>query len=64
VFGRAGDSALGVLLWGFLPRTLDALFIISGFVICMSAWGRSVGDFFVSRVVRLYPSLRQLRTVR
>jgi len=30
--------------------------MISGFVICMSGWGRRPGDFFVSRVVRLYPA--------
>ncbi|MDZ5444484.1 acyltransferase [Micromonospora sp. 4G57] len=40
--------------YGFLGVQL--FFVISGFVICMSAWGRSVGDFFVSRVVRLYPA--------
>jgi peptidoglycan/LPS O-acetylase OafA/YrhL len=34
---------------------VQLFFIISGFVICMSGWGRSLGDFFVSRVVRLYP---------
>uniref|UniRef100_A0AAU2VA93 Integral membrane protein n=1 Tax=Streptomyces sp. NBC_00003 TaxID=2903608 RepID=A0AAU2VA93_9ACTN len=31
-------------------------FLISGFVICMSCWGKPLGDFFVSRVVRLYPA--------
>ncbi|RKE19490.1 peptidoglycan/LPS O-acetylase OafA/YrhL [Streptomyces sp. TLI_171] len=31
-------------------------FIISGFVICMSAWGRSPGEFMVSRVTRLFPA--------
>ncbi|MFI9273716.1 acyltransferase family protein [Kitasatospora sp. NPDC052896] len=35
---------------------VELFFLISGFVICMSAWGRSLGDFFVSRVVRLYPA--------
>ena len=30
--------------------------MISGFVICMSGWGRPLGDFVVSRVVRLYPA--------
>jgi peptidoglycan/LPS O-acetylase OafA/YrhL len=30
-------------------------FIISGFVICMSSWDRSLKDFFVSRTVRLFP---------
>ncbi|WP_406043666.1 acyltransferase [Micromonospora sp. NBC_00898] len=43
-----------VATYGFLGVQL--FFVISGFVICMSAWGRSVGDFFVSRVVRLYPA--------
>ncbi|MYW02170.1 acyltransferase [Streptomyces sp. SID3343] len=35
---------------------VELFFIISGFVICMSSWGRPVGDFFVSRIVRLYPA--------
>jgi peptidoglycan/LPS O-acetylase OafA/YrhL len=35
---------------------VELFFIISGFVICMSGWGRPVGDFIVSRVVRLYPA--------
>lgn len=35
---------------------VQLFFIISGFVICMSSWGRSPGDFFRSRVARLYPA--------
>ncbi|MFC7533091.1 acyltransferase family protein [Actinoplanes sp. GCM10030250] len=35
---------------------VEMFFIISGFAICMSAWGRSLGDFFRSRVVRVYPA--------
>ena len=35
---------------------VEIFFIISGFVICMSSWGRSVGAFFRSRVCRLYPA--------
>ncbi|MET9387314.1 acyltransferase [Streptomyces sp. NPDC002928] len=31
-------------------------FVISGFVICMSSWGRTMGAFFRSRVSRLYPA--------
>jgi peptidoglycan/LPS O-acetylase OafA/YrhL len=31
-------------------------FLISGFVICMSSWGRGVGAFLASRTVRLYPA--------
>ncbi|MFC8275946.1 acyltransferase family protein [Streptomyces sp. NPDC057271] len=40
--------------YGYLG--VDFFFLISGFVICMSAWGRPLKDFFVSRVVRLYPA--------
>lgn len=35
---------------------VEIFFLVSGFVICMSAWGRSVGDFAVSRVSRLFPA--------
>jgi peptidoglycan/LPS O-acetylase OafA/YrhL len=31
-------------------------FLISGFVICMSGWGRGTGSFLLSRAVRLYPA--------
>ncbi|WP_329527216.1 acyltransferase family protein [Streptomyces sp. NBC_01462] len=31
-------------------------FVISGFVICMSSWGKTLADFFRSRVARLYPA--------
>jgi peptidoglycan/LPS O-acetylase OafA/YrhL len=35
---------------------VELFFVISGFVICMSSWGRTVGDFFRSRVTRLFPA--------
>ncbi|MBB5937369.1 acyltransferase family protein [Streptomyces zagrosensis] len=35
---------------------VEIFFLISGFVICMSTWGRSLGDFVVSRVSRIYPA--------
>ncbi|MEU5126610.1 acyltransferase family protein [Streptomyces mobaraensis] len=35
---------------------VQLFFLISGFVICMSCWGKSVGEFAVSRVTRLYPA--------
>ncbi|MDT5042278.1 MAG: hypothetical protein QOE51_3263 [Actinoplanes sp.] len=35
---------------------VNLFFLISGFVICMSAWGRSLSDFFTSRVARLFPA--------
>ncbi|MFI2430522.1 acyltransferase family protein [Streptomyces sp. NPDC018693] len=38
------------------PLGVQFFFVISGFVICMSSWGRSMGDFFRSRVSRLYPA--------
>ncbi|MFJ4989617.1 acyltransferase family protein [Streptomyces sp. NPDC088732] len=35
---------------------VEFFFLISGFVICMSAWGRGLGQFFRSRITRLYPA--------
>ncbi|MCX5050409.1 MULTISPECIES: acyltransferase [unclassified Streptomyces] len=35
---------------------VEVFFVISGFVICMSCWGRTPRQFFVSRVIRLYPA--------
>jgi peptidoglycan/LPS O-acetylase OafA/YrhL len=35
---------------------VELFFMISGFVICMSGWGRKPADFFVSRVVRIVPA--------
>jgi peptidoglycan/LPS O-acetylase OafA/YrhL len=35
---------------------VELFFLISGFVILMSAWGRTPGDFAVSRVTRLFPA--------
>jgi peptidoglycan/LPS O-acetylase OafA/YrhL len=68
--GRTGRT--DVLAWGtsaanVFPHFLNQLasygwtgvelfFMISGFVICMSGWGRRPADFFVSRVVRLVPA--------
>ncbi|WP_317852552.1 acyltransferase [Streptomyces venezuelae] len=66
--GRNGDISKA---WGDSPRDLfpDAapwfaygplgvqfFFVISGFVICMSAWGRPLRSFLASRVARLYPA--------
>ncbi|MFI1992253.1 acyltransferase family protein [Actinoplanes sp. NPDC020271] len=41
-------------IYGFLG--VELFFLISGFVIGMSSWNRSLGDFFTSRVSRLYPA--------
>ncbi|MFC0847412.1 acyltransferase family protein [Streptomyces noboritoensis] len=47
-------TAFPIAAYGWLGVQL--FFLISGFVICMSCWGKSLKDFFVSRVVRLYPA--------
>ncbi|MFD5283285.1 acyltransferase family protein [Streptomyces rubrogriseus] len=66
--GRGGDVTAA---WGSSPKfqfpTLHSLFaygclgvqvffVISGFVICMSGWGRSLRSFFASRASRLLPA--------
>ncbi|MEU9033487.1 acyltransferase [Streptomyces sp. NPDC048352] len=59
--GAWGEPTAGVFpvarrlaVYGWLG--VEIFFLVSGFVICMSAWGRSVGDFAVSRVARLFPA--------
>jgi len=41
-------------LYGFLG--VEFFFLISGFVISMSSWGRTPKQFFVSRIARLFPA--------
>lgn len=50
VFGRAFVAAS----YGWVGVPL--FFLISGFVISMSSWGRTPAQFAVSRVVRLFPA--------
>lgn len=38
------------------PLGVQIFFVISGFVISMSGWGRSLKDFAISRITRLYPA--------
>ncbi|MFJ5922011.1 acyltransferase family protein [Kitasatospora sp. NPDC092948] len=47
---------LGHLIGAYSWTGVQLFFLISGFVICMSCWGRSIGDFVTSRLVRLYPA--------
>ncbi|MFC5754345.1 acyltransferase family protein [Actinomadura rugatobispora] len=35
---------------------VELFFLISGFVILMSAWGRTMAEFTISRITRLYPA--------
>lgn len=47
-------SASRVTVYGFLG--VEVFFMISGFVIGMSSWGKRLGDYAASRVARLYPA--------
>ena len=40
--------------YGYLG--VDMFFVISGFVVLLSAWGRRPHQFVISRIVRLYPA--------
>ncbi|GAB1689601.1 acyltransferase family protein [Krasilnikovia sp. M28-CT-15] len=47
-------DASRVTIYGFLG--VELFFMISGFAICMSSWGRTLRYFFASRAGRLYPA--------
>jgi peptidoglycan/LPS O-acetylase OafA/YrhL len=57
-WGRPGTSIFPTMTklapYGWLG--VDVFFVISGFVICMSTWGKTLHQFFRSRVQRLYPA--------
>lgn len=58
VWGRPANEVFG---WAFKPASygwvgVPLFFIISGFVISMSSWGRTPAQFAASRFVRLYPA--------
>lgn len=61
VFFSARNSALGLIAWGILPRSLDVLFIVSGFVIYLPTvvrdgdFGR-INAFAIRRAARLVPA--------
>ncbi|WP_441245196.1 acyltransferase family protein [Kitasatospora sp. McL0602] len=52
--GEAFPGLYRPAAYGWLGVPL--FFLISGFVICLSCWGRSLSEFFTSRVVRLFPA--------
>ncbi|MEC4015930.1 acyltransferase family protein [Streptomyces sp. H27-D2] len=52
--GRQFPSLSQLFAYGCLG--VQIFFIISGFVICMSGWGRPLRHFFASRVSRLFPA--------
>jgi peptidoglycan/LPS O-acetylase OafA/YrhL len=51
---RYPDALTAVTRFGYLG--VDLFFVISGFVVFMSVWGRQPGDFVASRVARLFPA--------
>jgi peptidoglycan/LPS O-acetylase OafA/YrhL len=60
-FAAMGDSVPGVIFWGILPRSLDVLFIVSGFVIYLPTVVRDgkfgpVSAFAIRRAARLVPA--------
>ncbi|MFS0693733.1 acyltransferase family protein [Streptomyces nitrosporeus] len=70
-FHFTGIDKATVTNWGVNPRELfpwlfpftkygsygvQLFFIISGFVICLSAWGRTPGQFVRARFLRLFPA--------
>ena len=62
VFASLGDSGMGVLTWGLLPRApLTTLFIVSGFVIYLPTVARDgdfgrVASFALRRGARILPA--------
>jgi peptidoglycan/LPS O-acetylase OafA/YrhL len=55
--GKSGHlMPLGQSIGAYGWLGVELFFLISGFVICMTCWGRSVGDFVTSRVTRLFPA--------
>ncbi len=50
----AFPAVSNVTRYGYLG--VDMFFMISGFVVLLSAWGRRPRDFVISRIVRLYPA--------
>jgi peptidoglycan/LPS O-acetylase OafA/YrhL len=60
VSDAAGDSALGVFIWGTFGQAVDTLFIVSGFVVFLPTAARgtfgSVRGFAIRRIARIVPA--------
>jgi peptidoglycan/LPS O-acetylase OafA/YrhL len=56
VWDRRAEAVFPVQIASYGWLGVYLFFLISGFVICMSSWGRGVGGFLLSRAVRLYPA--------
>ncbi|MGX4690237.1 acyltransferase family protein [Streptomyces sp. JNUCC 63] len=71
VYHYSGRGGFVTQAWGISPKLqfptlhayaaygclgVEVFFVISGFVICMSGWGRSLASFFASRASRLMPA--------
>lgn len=53
-FSAAYPALSSVTRYGYLG--VDLFFMISGFVVLLSAWGRRPHEFVISRMVRIYPA--------
>lgn len=56
-----GDSNLAALVWGSFPHSVDALFVVSGFVLYLPTAARNgefgrVSSFMIRRAARLFPA--------